>query len=317
MLATLATLDPQSLATCEPSTEDDAVALWLANVHGRSGSDRTIAAYTAALDRFRSWLGPRPLASVTIPVAVGYATWLRHESCLATSSQAQALAALRSMYSFWSKLGLVQLSPFAAVPQPRVSCAGAARMLPADELRSMLAVATPRQRAVVLLVATTGLRVEEACAARWEHVYRDPGGNVGLHVVGKGGEERDAKLLPAVVDALRAASGSDGHADEQTCDVGRPGGAGDASGYLLPMRTRQAVDQMLERLCKRAGVRHVSCHWLRHFFATEALYAGADLLRVQDDMGHASLSTTRRYLHAAKGLQKTSADFVARALGIE
>lgn len=282
------------LAACEPRTEEDAVALWLASVHRRSGSDRTIAAYVAAVERLRGWLGAQPLASVTIPQAVGYATWLAHESCLAPASQAQALAAVRSLYGWWARIGYVGGSPFAAVPQPRVSTRGADRLVSEDDLRAMLAVATPAQRAVVTLLATTGLRVEEACAATWPDTWTDPAGRVGLRVRGKGGGVRDVKLTALALAALEAVRGHDGH--------------------LLPMRTRQAVDQMLARLARRAGARHISAHCLRHAMATHALASGTALLQVQRDLGHASLTTTQRYLHAAQGLAHTSADTMSDLL---
>lgn len=285
------TPDADAAPPPEALSEAQQVSLWLASVYQRSGSIRTMQAYTAALARYRGWLGDRPLSSATLADAVRYAQHLAATD-LAASSQAQQLAAVRSLYTFLQRL-TGRLSPFAALPLPRVTSEGADRMVPIEDLRSMLAVATPKERAVLLLLATTGLRVEEALGARWADLWRDPAGRVGLRVVGKGAKARDVKLLPMVVGALEAIRTGE---------------------WLLPMRSRQAVDRMLGRVATRAGVRHVSPHCLRHALATHALAAGAPLLQVQHDLGHASIATTQRYLHAAQGLDRTSADFFAAAL---
>lgn len=282
----------------DAATTDDeaqAVAVWLHSAYARSGSSRTVQAYGAAVERLRRWMGDRPLRSLTIPQAVGYALWLREESCMAPASQAQALAAARSLYTWWQRLGYVERNPFAAVRQSPAPQQLADRLVSLADLRAMLAVATATQRAVVLLLATTGLRVQEACGATWADTWVDVAGRTGLRVVGKGGRARDVKLLPAVVAALTAVRDA---ADE----------------HLLPMRTRQAVDQMLGRLARRAGVRHVSAHCLRHAMATHALAGGAPLLQVQHDLGHASIATTQRYLHAAQGLAQTCADILGDLL---
>ena len=170
-------------------------------------------------------------------------------------------------------------------------------MLSRAEVRAMVDAGSPKGRALVLLLSTTGLRISEALAATWADTYSDPHGNTGLRVVGKGGKVRDVKLLPSVVSAL----------SEWKVD----------GGPLLPARhgghmSKQSADALLSRLAKKAGVqKNVSAHWLRHYLATQALANGAPLLTVQRDLGHAALATTQRYLHAAEGLDKTSADFVA------
>ena len=165
----------------------------------------------------------------------------------------------------------------------------------------MVAAAPPKGRALLLLLGTTGLRISEALGATWAHVYTDPSGKVRLRVIGKGGKAREVKLLPAVVEAL----GPFKTAPDAPLLPGRPG---------MPW-SKENADGMLRRIAKAAGVdKAVSAHWLRHFMATQALAGGMDLLRVQADLGHSALATTQRYLHAAKGLQRTSADIIGGLL---
>lgn len=293
------------MGTTSPArmTDRELVEAWLALVWRRSQSVKTREAYTRAINRFRDWFGPRPLVSVSMADAIGYARFLE-ETGLAAASQAQYLAAVRSLFTFLAKLGTaeggIDHSPFEVIPSPKVATQGAPRILSRGEVRSMMDAASPKGRALVLLLATTGLRISEALAARWTDVFTDPHGNVGLRVVGKGSKVREVKLVPAALDALSAWKTADGP--------------------LLPARhggpmTKQAADALLARLAKKAGLeKHVSAHWLRHFLATQALANGAPLLQVQKDLGHAALATTQRYLHAAEGLEKTSADFVAGLL---
>ena len=298
----IASVAPGGLSVRPDGTPDEEalVQLWLASVWRRSNSPKTQDAYRRAMARFRSWLGDRPLRSVRLSDAIAYARHLEGTG-LAPSSQAQALAAVRSLYKFLARVGTeaggIDHSPFEAVPTPKVPTQGAPRMLAREELRRMLEVATPKPRALVLLLCTTGLRISEALAATWTDVFTDPHGNVGLRVVGKGGKAREVKLRLEVLQALEVWKTD--------------------AGPLLPARhggpmSKQSADAMLARLAKKAAIgKSVSAHWLRHYMATQALAAGAPLLTVQRDLGHAALATTQRYLHAAEGLEKTSADFVA------
>lgn len=294
MSTALAPLPPSDAAPLDGAA---LVRLWLARAHQRSGSDATLRAYTAAASRWARHLG-RDVLTATQREALWYAQALA-ASGLAPASVARDVAALRSLYRLAEELGVLPRSPFAPVRAPRVDAAGAPRMVQREELRAMLEAAAPRGRALLLLLATTGLRISEALGATWDETFADPHGNTGLRVVGKGGKARTVKLVAAVVAAL---------APWRT-----------EGGPLWPARhgghaTQQAADRMIARIAARAGVRHVSAHWLRHHAATYAYAAGAPLPQVQRDLGHASLATTQRYLHAAEGLRRTSADYVAEGL---
>lgn len=95
------------------------------------------------------------------------------ESGLGAASQAQALLAMRSLFEFAVDLDAITFSPSAAVRTPEVSTEGAPRMLTQDEVKALLEAATPKGRALILLQATTWLRVSEALDATWAHVFTD------------------------------------------------------------------------------------------------------------------------------------------------
>jgi integrase/recombinase XerD len=61
---------------------------------------------------------------------------------------------------------------------------------------------------------------------------------------------------------------------------------------------RSVVHRMIKRACKRAGIdERASAHWLRHSHASHSLEAGCNLRLLQQSLGHASVTTTERYLH--------------------
>ncbi len=269
--------------------------MWLKATLDRSGSRETHTAYARALRRFHTWWGERPLLAVRPADAVRYAEYLR-ESGLAPSSQSQAIAAMRSLYAFAARSGVLPASPFQNAPTPKLGPRVVQSALDREDLEQMLKVARPRPRAVLLLLATTGLRITEALEARWSDTFVDGHGRTGLRVAPRGrARARTIKLLPVVVESL----GSIRHGE-----------------YLLPSRdggrwTKQGADAMLARLAKRADLeKPVSAEGLRRFLATHAIAGGAPLVQVQQDLGHAALATTQRYVRAGVGLELGSADFL-------
>lgn len=164
-----------------------------------------------------------------------------------------------------------------------------------DEWHRLLAAApTQRESALLWLMAGCGLRVSEAAALKIEHL--DPAGGY-LHIVdGKGGKQRTSILPKPVLDAL------DAYLQDQ------------ASGYVFKGRdqghisTRQ-IQRLLDEAAEKAGLqetrlgkvrqrKRITPHLLRHSFSRWTLDAGIDIAYLQQQLGHASLSTTAIYLQA-------------------
>src|SRR5512136_2753 len=164
-----------------------------------------------------------------------------------------------------------------------------------DEWHRLLAAApTPREAALLWLMAGCGLRVSEVAAMKVEHLD-GPGGY--LHVVnGKGGKQRTSIFPKTVLDALQA------HLQ------------GRKSGYIFDGRdqghisTRQ-IQRLLNEAAEKAGLqetrlgnvrqrKRITPHLLRHSFSRWSLDAGIDISYLQHQLGHSSLSTTAIYLRA-------------------
>jgi integrase/recombinase XerC len=262
----------------------------------------TVAAYDADIARFLAFLtlhlGQEPdLAALAALRVADLRAWLAAEASagIGNTSRARHLAAVRSFFGFLARRhGLTNpaikliATPRGRRPLPRALAPEQARTVaerPADT--SDKAAIRARDAALFTLLYGCGLRIAEALALD----VRDaptPGGQPTLRVLGKGGKERIVPVLPAVRAAL--ATWLTLHPDRQPNSplfLGVRGGRLDA-----------AVAQRSMRNCRRlCGLpEHATPHALRHSFATHLLANGVDLRSIQELLGHASLSTTQRYV---------------------
>jgi integrase/recombinase XerD len=257
------------------------VALWL---HGRPA--RTQRVYHGDVQRFRAHVD-QPLAAVTLADLQAFADSLQ---TLAPTTQARILSAVKSLLAFGQRLGLLPVNVGAALRLPRLTGKLAARILPEPDVQRLLALEPqPRNRVLLRLLYAAGLRVSEACALTWGDVApRDAAGQ--LTVVGKGAKVRTILLSAETWVALQALRPADAPAMAiAPVFRSRKGGA------LDPSQVRRIVVAAATRAGLPAAV---SPHWLRHAHASHALDRGAPIHLVQATLGHASVATTGRYLHA-------------------
>src|ERR1019366_9442187 len=135
-----------------------------------------------------------------------------------------------------------------------------------------------------------GMRVSELCGLCWRDLQANSDGGQ-VTVLGKGAVTRAVKIPASVwklVSGLRGANAEPG--DPVFCSRKKGNG-----GVLRPL----AVLRVVRQAAARAGIElPVSPHWFRHAHASHALDRGAPIHLVQTTLGHASITTTGRYLHA-------------------
>lgn len=196
--------------------------------------------------------------------------WLFWHRDDAAETRKSMLSSARLFYRWASARGHVPVDPTLEVEAVRVPVT-VPRVAPDDAVLRGLAVATPLQRAMILLARYACLRLTELTtlpvAAREGDLLR---------VRGKGGKER----MVGVNEDLAAAL----HAIE-------PGQRFYFPGLRGPHMHPQSVHKIIQRLTG------FNPHALRHAGATAAYNATRDLRAVQEMLGHASLATTQRYLH--------------------
>ena len=285
------------------------LALWL---HGRAA--HTQRAYQRAVGRFVHSVR-KPLPGVTLGDLQAFAAELEAAG-LAPASRRLTLAAVKSLLAFGQRVGYLRFDVGAAVKLPPVKDALAERILDREAvLRLLDREPDARNRALLRLLYAGGLRVSEACALRWRDLQpRDDAGQVTVY--GKGGKTRVVLLSAATWRVLLALPGAAAVAGSGGAD-----GAGERDAPVFPSRRSggpldqpqawRLVQAAAARVGLPTGKAGVSPHWLRHAHATHALEHGhAPIHLVQATLGHASVATTSKYLHARPS------DSSARYLGV-
>jgi site-specific recombinase XerD len=262
----------------QSDSDETTFALWL---HGRSAGTRR--AYEGDARAFLAHAG-KPIRAVTVGDVQAYGANLAR---LASSSQARKLSAVKSLLSFAHRLGYTAFNVGAVVKLPSIKGTLAERIMSEPDMQRMLALETdPRNAALLRLVYGAGLRISEVCGLKWRDLQ--PRGDAGQATIyGKGGKTR-AVLLPAGVWRVLVQLRGEAEMDA-------PAFASQRKGHLDPSQ----VHRVVKAAAARAGLSaEVSAHWLRHAHASHALDRGAPIHLVQATLGHSSVATTGRYLHA-------------------
>ena len=257
----------------------------------RRMSAHTLDAYRRDLLALSAWAGERDADVVALePEQLRDFVSAEHRRGLSPKSLQRRLSACRSFYAWLLKHGHVSASPAAKLRAPK-----APRKLPqvldADEAVRLVEVSTEaplgfRDRALLELFYSSGLRLGELCALRWRDLDLEAG-MVG--VLGKGGKQR---RVPVGSHARRALAEWRGES--------RPA---DAMAMVFPGRhgaqiSARAIQIRIKQLAMRQGLfKHVHPHMLRHSFASHILESSGDLRGVQELLGHADIATTQIYTH--------------------
>lgn len=268
------------VVTQQADSDQHLIDLWL---HGRSR--HTQRAYRRDANGFLEAV-EKPLHRITLGDLQQYAEQLV-ESGLQLSSVYRMMSAVKSLFAFGHRLGYLPFDVARPLRLPALRNALAERILDETDVLRMIALeAMPRNKAILLTLYAGGFRVAELCSLKWSDLQkRDTSGQI--TVFGKGGKTRTVLMPLSVWNALQSLRG-----EARDCDPvfrSRKGGHLDES----------QVWRIVRKASKRAGIeKEVSCHWLRHAHASHALDRGAPIHLVQATLGHSSISTTGKYLHA-------------------
>lgn len=257
----------------------------------RRMSAHTLDAYRRDLDALAEWAsaqGADTLDGLQTEQLRAFVA-AEHRRGLSSKSLQRRLSACRSFYTWLLKNGQVAVNPAAALRAPK-----APRKLPqvldADEASRLVEVPTDaplglRDRALLELFYSSGLRLSEACALRWRDLDLASGF---VTVMGKGGKERRVPVGSHARKALGEWRSEQKAAGDAPVFPGRNGG---------PISQR-AIQIRIKQLAVRQGMfKDVHPHMLRHSFASHILESSGDLRGVQELLGHADIATTQIYTH--------------------
>jgi integrase/recombinase XerC len=270
------------------------ISRFLQSLNEQNASPHTLKAYTRDLQEFANYAGTIAWAEIDHTRIRGFLSHL-YERGLSKTSVARALAAVRSLYRWLAREGIVEQNPAALVATPRLP-KKLPRVPTIEEMNSVLdggmpecAASPERDRVIFELLYGCGLRNSELTGINLDHIRWS---TETILVRGKGRKERLVPFGESARDALRAYLPvrqrllEEKHKRSQT--------------LLLNLRGSGLTTRSVGRIVKRIAVARglppeVHPHTLRHAFGTHMLEEGADLRAIQEMLGHERLSTTQRY----------------------
>lgn len=261
----------------------------------KNSSSHTLRAYQNELLRFAEYLGPDVRWKEIDHVFIrGFLSHL-HGLGLSKVSVARALAALRSMYKWLAREGIVQQNPAKLVSSPKLP-KKLPRVPTLEEMNGVLDSQMPenaafpeRDRAIFELLYGCGLRNSELVGIELADIEESNGV---ILIRGKGKKQRYVPLEGAAADALN---------QYRQARQSRLNAAGKSIRRLFinqrggPLTTR-SVGRIVKQIAIAKGLPpDIHPHTLRHAFGTHMLTEGADLRAIQELLGHERLSTTQKY----------------------
>lgn len=263
----------------------------------KSLSPKTLEAYQNDLNHLLEFLQEKNLCykNVTIEDLQHFCAVLI-DLGISARSLARTLSGLRSFYRFLLLEGEVENDPTELLEGPKI-----ARHIPdvltVEEIDRMISCIdlskqeAQRNRAILEVLYSCGLRVSELCQLKLSSLYLDEGF---IRVEGKGNKERLVPISEKAIKELNFWFSERVHipikpGNEDYVFVSfRRGGA----------LTRVMVFYIIKELAERAGIhKSISPHTFRHSFATHLLEGGANLRAIQSMLGHESIGTTEIYTH--------------------
>lgn len=270
----------------------------------RGRSLKTVENYDRYLSRFLAFSKAHSPADITDTLIREYRLWLNRQDAgkkpggaretLKKKTQNYYLIALRAFLKYLRKRGVESMSPerieLAKVSERSldlISSQDLERLMRApegDDVKSL------RDRAMLELLFSTGLRVSELCSLNNDiDLTREE-----LSVRGKGEKVRVVFISPGAKEAVKKYLAKRADMDEALfVQVGKK-----LSERETLRLTPRSVERIVKHYATKAGIsKKVTPHVIRHSFATDLLENGADLRSVQAMLGHANIATTQVYTH--------------------
>lgn len=276
-------------------------------MQARGASPHTIRSYRDTLRLLFAFIADRrhrAVADITLddlqsPDVIAFLSHLESKRANTVSSRNIRLAAIRSFFKHLVEHDLSRADQYQrvlSIPNKRARVPTAQYLEP-EEIKQIIAqpdrssLSGCRDHALLLFLYNTGARVSEALGVRAEHLSLNTPRHVRLF--GKGNKERICPLWRDTAAALQHLL-SARHARSQDwlfCNRSGERLSRDGVAYILKKYSASAA-----RAIPALRRRRVKPHLFRHSCAVALLQAGVDITVIRDYLGHASISTTNRYV---------------------
>lgn len=202
------------------------------------------------------------------------------------------LKAISSLYSYLVKTGYLEKNPAAMVKSEKVIDGFRSKILDFEQINKMIEEETSKRNKILLkILYYGGLRVSEALGLTPLSFREAKDGGAYMTVLGKGTKVRTVFLPEDIFSEVNSYIETSSLNDKEFLFFSKS--------KVIHM-TRMQAFRVIKAAAKKANVDPLpSPHWLRHSSATHAIENGAPIHVVQHSLGHASINTTGKYLHAA------------------
>ncbi len=273
------------------------ISRFLRSLREKNASAHTIRAYANDLARFAAFVGQGAAWKDIDHVRVRSFLSHLYENGLSKTSVARSLAALRSLYRWLAREGVVEQNPALLVSTPKLPKT-LPRVPTIEEMNAVLdggvaeCAAWPERDLMILeLLYGCGIRNSELVGIQLDDIRWSNGA---ILVRGKGKKERYVPFGEAAAAAMEA------YLPTRQQLLGEQKRKVSTRALLLSRRctplTTRSVGRIVKQIATAKGLSpDVHPHTLRHAFGTHLLEEGADLRAIQELLGHERLSTTQRY----------------------
>ena len=257
---------------------------------------KTVEAYLGDVEKLALFLGGADaLLDVTVEGLREFIASLADVGINARS-QARILSSLRSFYGFLKLDGYIASDPTEMLKSPKIGMhlPDVLTLQEIDDIINAIDLSKKegqRNRAMIEVLYSCGLRVSELCGLKMSDLYID---EQFIRVTGKGDKQRLVPISERAIAELEAY-----FTDRNMIPV-KPGYEDYVfvSERLKKNLSRIMVFHFIKQLVLSAGIKKgVSPHTFRHSFATHLLEGGANLRVIQAMLGHESIATTEIYTH--------------------
>ncbi len=263
---------------------------------------KTIENYSLYLNRFYEFAGDIKVGKIDLDMVSKWRKWLNRYKGddgreVSKTTQNYHLIALRSFLKYLARRDVKALAPekieLASSKRPQVS------FLDADEVMALFDACDTsniiglRDRAILELLFSTGLRVSELVKLNIDSINLDKGE---FSIRGKGQKDRPVYVSDSAKEAIHNYLKQ--RKDSYEALFVQASKRKNEEDVTISRLTPRTIQRIVERYRTKAGItKQVTPHTLRHSFATDLLGNGADLRSVQSLLGHANIATTQIYTH--------------------
>lgn len=258
-------------------------------------SIHTIRSYQDDLIQFFDYLqlqfGDTEIFNISSSFARSWLASLK-DAGLNAKSISRKLSTLRSFFKYQMRIGVIEVSPVAAITAPKISKRLPSYVEQKDIATLLKDIEFPdtwngkTDKLIVAIFYNTGMRLSELVGLREQHVDYY---NTQVKVLGKGNKERNIPVSTVLIKQIQT------YRDEKSKDADSAFLLVNADGKKLYQKyAYRAVNKYLKQV---TTINRTSPHVLRHTFATHLMNNGADMNSVKELLGHSSLAATQVYTH--------------------